>query len=218
MMNTTKIILADDHVLIRAGIRSLLEESKDMEVVAEACDGRQAIAMVKKHMPDVAIIDVTMPDLNGLEATEQIKREFPGVWVLMLSAYDELDFVVQALKAGASGYLLKDAAREELALAVKVALRGQIYLTPAISRPIIEQYVQYSRPQPCSISVLTPRLREILKHIAEGKRTKEIAFQLGVSIKTVEAHRAILMERLNIHDVAGLVRYALRVGLISLDE
>jgi DNA-binding NarL/FixJ family response regulator len=217
-MNKTRILLADDHALIRAGIRSLLHESEELTVVAEACDGRQAISMVKKHMPDVAILDVTMPDLNGLEATEQIKRDFPGVWVLMLSAYDELDFVVQALKVGASGYLLKDAAREELALAVRVAMRGQIYLTPAISRPIIERYVQSSRAQPGPISALTPRLREILTHIAEGKRTKEIAFELGVSIKTVEAHRAILMERLDIHNVAGLVRYALRVGLITLDS
>jgi DNA-binding NarL/FixJ family response regulator len=216
-MDITQILLADDHALIRAGIRSLLHESDDLRVVAEACDGRQAIALVKKHMPDVAILDVTMPELNGLEAAAQIKQEFPKVWVLMLSGYDELDFVVHALKAGASGYLLKDAASEELALAIKVAKRGQIYLTPAISKPIIDRYVQSSRPQPGPISSLTPRLREILKHIAEGKRTKEIAFELGVSIKTVEAHRAILMDRLGIHDVAGLVRYALRVGLISLD-
>lgn len=216
-MNITRILLADDHALIRAGIRSLLHESEDLKVVAEACDGRQAIAMVKKHMPDVAILDVTMPDLNGLEATEQIKREFPNVWVLMLSAYDELDFVAQALKFGASGYLLKDAATEELALAVKIARRGQIYLTPAVSRPIIDRYIESARPKLGPISALTPRLREILKLIAEGKRTKEIAFELGVSVKTIEAHRAILMDRLEIHDVAGLVRYAIRVGLISVD-
>jgi DNA-binding NarL/FixJ family response regulator len=216
-MNPTRILLADDHELVRAGIRSILHENDDMKVVAEASDGRQAIAQVKNHMPDVAIIDVTMPELNGVEATEQIKREFPGVWVLMLSAYDELEFVVQALKVGASGYLLKDAASEELVLAINVAKRGQLYLTPAISKPIIERYVQSSRPPLNPLANLTPRLREILKHIADGKRTKEIAFELGVSIKTVEAHRAILMDRLGIHDVAGLVRYALRVGLVSLD-
>ena len=216
-MIPNRILLADDHELVRAGIRSILHENEDMKVVAEASDGRQAIAQVKKHIPDVAIIDVTMPELNGIEATEPIKREFPGVWVLMLSAYDELEFVVQALKVGASGYLLKDAASEELVLAINVAKRGQIYLTPAISKPIIERYIQSSPPRLDSLANLTPRLREILKHIAEGKRTKEIAFELGVSIKTVEAHRAILMDRLDIHDVAGLVRYALRVGLISLD-
>ncbi len=216
-MSVTRILLADDHALVRAGIRSILHENEGLKVVAEASDGRQAIAQVKTERPDVAIIDVTMPELNGLEATEQIKREFPNVWVLMLSAYDELDFVVQALKVGASGYLLKDAASEELALAIKVAQRGQLYLTPAISKPIIERYIQSSRPTIASLTSLTPRLREILKHIAEGKRTKEIAFELGVSIKTVEAHRAILMDRLDIHDVAGLVRYALRVGLITLD-
>lgn len=216
-MSVTRILLADDHALVRAGIRSILHENEGLKVVAEASDGRQAIAQVKTERPDVAIIDVTMPELNGLEATEQIKREFPNVWVLMLSAYDELDFVVQALKVGASGYLLKDAASEELALAIKVAQRGQLYLTPAISMPIIERYIQSSRPTIASLTALTPRLREILKHIAEGKRTKEIAFELGVSIKTVEAHRAILMDRLDIHDVAGLVRYALRVGLITLD-
>ncbi len=216
-MNPTRILLADDHELVRAGIRSILHENEDMKVVAEASDGRQAIAQVKNHAPDVAIIDVTMPELNGVEATEQIKREFPRVWVLMLSAYDELEFVVQALKVGASGYLLKDAASEELVLAINVAKRGQLYLTPTISKPIIERYVQSSRPTLNPLANLTPRLREILKHIAEGKRTKEIAFELGVSIKTVEAHRAILMDRLDIHDVAGLVRYALRVGLVSLD-
>lgn len=216
-LTATRILLADDHALIRAGIRSLLESEEEFEVVAEACDGRQALAMIKSHSPDVAVIDVTMPELNGLEVTTQIKQAFPSVGVLILSAHNDVDFVAQALKFGASGYLLKDAATEELVLAVRVVRRGQVYLTPGVARHIVDKYLQNLAPS-CELAAsLTPRQREILKLIAHGNRTKEIAYQLGVSIKTVEAHRALLMDRLKIRDLAGLIRYALRAGLASLD-
>jgi DNA-binding NarL/FixJ family response regulator len=209
-----RILLADDHTLMRAGIRSLLEKMPGVEVVGEAADGREALSLVQSQMPQVVLMDIAMAGLNGLEATERIMKEFPKVRVIILSMHANEEYVLQTLRAGASGYLLKDAATTELGLAVQAVARGDTYLSPAISKRVIEDYVGRTSGQKGLSEQLTSRQREILQLIAEGKSTKEIAFLLNVSIKTVETHRTQLMDRLNIHDVPGLVRYAIRMGLV----
>lgn len=216
-MSRIRVVLADDHTLVRAGIRALLDRMPDVEVVGEAGSGAEAVAQVAATRPDVLLADVAMPGMGGLEATERLRREFPDVRVVMLSMHANEEYVLQALRAGASGYLLKDAASVELDLALRAAVAGQTYLSPAISRQMIDSYMTRvgggGTPEP-----LTPRQREILRLIAEGKSTKEIAFALGISVKTVETHRAQLMERLDIHDVAGLVKYAIRAGIVPLPQ
>ncbi len=212
-MTPLRILLADDHTLVRAGIRALLAQMPDVEVVGEAGDGRGALALVKALRPDVLLMDIAMTGMSGLEAAAQVKKECPGVKVIILSMHANEEYVMQALRAGAAGYLLKDAASVELELALKAAVAGQTYLSPAISRQVIEAYVA-SVGDIVPPDLLTPRQREILQLVAEGKSTKEIAFALEISVKTVETHRAQIMERLEIHDVAGLVKYAMRIGLI----
>ena len=214
-MKTARVLLADDHALVRAGIRSLLEKMTGIEVVAEAGDGYEALELTKKHFPNVVLMDIAIPGLNGLEALARATKEFPAVKVIILSMHANEEYVLRALRSGACGYLLKDAAVTELELALRAVTRGETYLSPRISKRIIDSYLERlgnERP------LLTPRQREIVQLIAEGKSTKEIAFLLKVSVKTVEAHRAQLMERLGIHDVAGLVRYAMRVGLVPPEE
>jgi DNA-binding NarL/FixJ family response regulator len=216
-MSRIRVVLADDHTLVRAGIRALLDRMPDVEVVGEAGEGWEAVAQVAATRPDVLLADVAMPGMGGLEAAERLRREFPDVRVVMLSMHANEEYVLQALRAGASGYLLKDAASVELDLALRAAVAGQTYLSPAISRQMIDSYMTRvaggATPEP-----LTPRQREILRLIAEGKSTKEIAFALTISVKTVETHRSQLMDRLDIHDVAGLVKYAIRAGIVSIPQ
>lgn len=215
-MSPVRVLVADDHELVRAGFRSLLQMLPGVEVVAEADDGLRALELVRTHQPNIVLMDIAMTGLNGLEATSRIIKEWPQVRVIILSMHKSEEYVLQALRNGASGYLLKDASPSELELAIRTVSRGETYLTPAISRQVIDSYVRRLAPGESPSERLTPRQREILQLIAEGLSTKAIADRLGVSVKTVETHRSQLMERLKIHDVPGLVRYAIRVGLIQV--
>jgi DNA-binding NarL/FixJ family response regulator len=214
-----RILLADDHALVRAGIRALLEHMPGVEVVGEANDGIAALALIATSRPDVLLVDIAMRGLNGLDTAERVATEFPAIKVIILSMHANEEYVLQALRAGVAGYLLKDAAAAELDLALAAVGRGETYLSPSISRTVIDGYLARASgsgvkaPDP-----LTPRQRDILARVAQGHSTKEIAFTLNLSIKTVETHRAQLMERLGIHDVAGLVKYAMRTGLIAKEE
>jgi DNA-binding NarL/FixJ family response regulator len=217
-MNVTRVLLADDHALVRAGIRALVEKIPDVQVVAEAGTGREALELVRSKFPNVVLMDIAMTELGGLEALPRITKDFPGVKVVMLSAHANEEYVIRALREGASGYMLKDSATTELELAIHSVVRGKIYLSPSISRTVIDDYLQRVGGAVSPLEQLTPRQREILQSIAEGQNTKEIASVLNISPKTVEAHRLQLMERLNIHDVPGLVRYAVRSGLVSAER
>jgi len=214
-----KILLADDHKIVRDGLRSLIEKQPNMQVIGEACDGRTTVSFVKELMPNVVIIDIGMPDLNGIEATRQITQENPNVKVIALSMHSDRRFVLRMLEAGASGYLLKDSAFDELSLAINTVVGGKIYLSPAIAGIVVEDFVRHSPSNatgPVAID-LTPREREVLQLLAEGKSTKQIASHLNVSVKTVETHRRQVMEKLDIHSVAELTKYAVREGLTSLE-
>jgi DNA-binding NarL/FixJ family response regulator len=214
-MKPLRVVLADDHTLVRAGIRSLLERIPGIEVVGEADTGLEALALIGAHQPDVALIDIAMPGLNGLDVATRVASDWPQVRVIVLSVHANEEYVAQALRAGAVGYLLKDSATAELDLALEAVCRGETYLSPAISRTVISGYLaRHAGAGRGTESPLTPRQREILTLLAGGKSTKEIAGMLSLSAKTVETHRAQLMERLNIHDVPGLVKYALHLGLI----
>jgi DNA-binding NarL/FixJ family response regulator len=220
-MNTLdpiRVLLVDDHALVRAGIRSLLEKLAGMEVIAEAGDGLEALRLVAEYHPQVVLMDIAMPDLNGLEATRRLAQDAPDVPVIILSIYSDEEHVYQALQAGASGYLLKDAAIEELEMAIRAVAQGGTYLSPPISRPVIMEYVRRTNARPGATERLSPRQAQILKLIAEGHSMKQIALQLGISVKTVETHRSALMARIGIRDIAGLVRYALKNGLIELQD
>jgi DNA-binding NarL/FixJ family response regulator len=214
-MKPTRIVLADDHRLVRAGIRSLLEDIKGAEVVAEAEDGREALRLIEKHQPDIALLDIGMPGLGGLEVAAQTAELSPGTRVVILSMHAAGPFVARALRVGVAGYLLKDAAPAELRQAIAAVANGDVYLSPAISRQVVEGFADGAATAEDPLGKLTARQREILQLIAEGRTTKQIAGDLNVSAKTVETHRAQLMERLGIHDVPGLVRFAIRVGLVS---
>ena len=217
-MKPVKVLLADDHTLLRSGVRALLERMPCVEVVGEASTGREAIDRAKALHPELILLDITMPDLGGLEALPRLRKELPNILIMMLSAHANEEYVIRALRGGASGYMLKDAATEELEQAIHTVMSGKTYLSPAISRPVIDSYLQRVGEMSSPLDQLTPRQREILQGIAEGRSTKEIAHDLGISAKTVETHRAQLMERLEIRDVAGLVRYAIRCGLISAER
>ena len=217
-MRPIRILLADDHALVRAGFRALLSKLPGIEVIAEAADGREALALVKVHLPDLVLMDISMAGLNGLEAALRIAKAFPDVRVLILSAHANEDYVKQALRAGASGYLVKDAGIPELELAVQAVARGETYLSPAISKHVVADYIRHDGGEPSPLELLTQRQREILQLLGEGHSTKEIARILHVSPKTVETHRTQLMERLDIHDIAGLVRFAIRAGVLSSDQ
>jgi DNA-binding NarL/FixJ family response regulator len=217
MTNKIRVLLVDDHVLVRAGIRSLLEKMDFVEVAGEADNGRMAMEMVRANPPDIVLMDIAMKELNGLEAAGRITKEFPQVKVIILSMLAKEDFVAQALRSGAKGYLLKDAATNELETALQTVMRGGTYFSETISRMMVGRNITTDSGPQSPLDHLTPRQREILQLIAEGKPTKEIAFILKVSAKTVETHRALLMDRLNIHDVPGLVRYAIRMGLVQVE-
>lgn len=214
-MKTVRVLLSDDHQLVRAGIRSLLDGIPDIEVVAEASDGREALKLVGKHLPSIVLMDIAMRGLNGLEAAARIAKKHPAVKVIILSGYANEEYVLRALRSGVVGYLLKDAAVEELYLAINVITRGDTFLSPAISKIVVNGYVSSAKPRLCPAEALTARQREILQLLAEGKNTKEAAFLLNLSAKTVEAHRAQIMHRLSIRDLPGLVRFAIRAGLVS---
>jgi DNA-binding NarL/FixJ family response regulator len=215
-MKRIRVLLADDHALVRAGIRSLLSGLPGVEVIGEAHDGREALRLTLEKRPDVVLMDVSMPGLNGLEAAGRLAKECPTARVVILSMSATEEYVAQALRAGAAGYLLKDAEPAELELAVRAAARGETYLTPAVSKKVVADYVhRLNAPAAGPLDLLTPRQREVLQLIAEGRTTKEIARVLNLSVKTVETHRTQLMDRLDLHDVAGLVRFAVRVGLVE---
>lgn len=213
-----RVLLADDHALVRAGLRKLLESLPDIEVVGEADDGQAVLALAEQLHPHLVLMDIAMPGLNGLEAAARLTKAHPQIRVLILSMHQNEDYVRQALRAGAAGYLLKDAAPVELEHALKAVLRGQTYLSPAVSKGVMSDYVQRLRGEESPGEALTPRQREVLQLVAEGKSTKEIARRLELSVKTVETHRSQLMKQLDLHDVAALVRYAIRTGLISSEK
>ena len=218
-MKPVRVLLADDHTLVRAGLRKLLEAMPEVEVVGEASDGLALLALAGQLRPTLVLMDIAMPGLNGLEATARLARQSPDIRVLILSMHQNEEYVRQALRHGAAGYLLKDAAPMELDLAIQAVLRGETYLSPAVSRGVVSDYVQRLRGEETpGTQQLTPRQREVLQLVAEGHSTKEIARRLDLSVKTVDTHRSQLMKLLDIHEVAGLVRYAMRVGLISPDN
>jgi DNA-binding NarL/FixJ family response regulator len=216
-MKTIRILLADDHDLFRAGIRALLDNLDGIEVVAEAGNGREALRLCQAHHPDVALMDIMMPELNGLDATARLAAISPATRTIILSMNAHEEYVLQALRAGAVGYLLKNISPRELEQAIRTVVRGETYLSPAISKHLIAAYLQRVGGEISSLERLTPRQREVLQLIAEGNTTKAIARKLDLGTKTVETHRAQLMEALDIHDIAGLVRYAIRMGVITPD-
>lgn len=216
-MKIIQVLLVDDHVLVRAGIRTLLEKIPNVKVVAEAASGREALELVKTKLPDLVLMDIAMANLNGLEALSRIAKDFPEVKVMILSAHANEEYVIRALRGGAAGYMLKDSATAELELAVSSVREGKTYLSPSISRTAIDNYLERMGDVVSPLEQLTSRQREILQLIGEGKNTKEIASNLEISVKTVESHRLQLMERLRIHDVPGLVRFAIRTGLVSAE-
>jgi DNA-binding NarL/FixJ family response regulator len=215
-MKPLRVVIADDHALLRAGLRALLAQLEAVEVVGEAGDGHEVLRLVAERNPEVLLLDIGLPGLNGLEVADRLAAEQPQVRVVILSMHGSEEYVLRALQAKVAGYLMKGATVAELELALRTAAAGETYLSPSISRHVISDYLNRSgAPAP---SPLTPRQREILQLVAEGLSTKEIASRLSLSAKTVDSHRAQLMERLGINDVAGLVRYAIRTGLTSLDR
>jgi len=215
---TIRILIADDHQIVRQGLRTLLEKEPDMAVVAEADDGRATVRLVRDISPEVVIMDVAMPDLNGIEATRQIVAEFPKIKIIALSMYADQRFVLNMLKAGASGYLLKDCAFEELIRAIRVVMAQKTYLSPGVTDIVVKDYTAGNNSgKPSVFSVLSPREREVLQLMAEGRSTSQIAGLLHVSVKTVETHRQQVMHKLNIHSVAELTKYAIREELTSLE-
>lgn len=217
-MNKIRVLLADDHMVVRQGLRVLLEAEEDIGIVGEAETGRQAVQLVKKLQPDVVVMDIAMPMLNGLEATRQILREVPSTKVLVLSSYSDDEYVHQLTEAGAAGYLLKQTAANDLIKAIREAKKGNAFFSPAISKRLLDSYREAflnGTPVRKRTDFLTSRESEVLQLVAEGKPNKQIAAELGISIKTVEKHRQQLMNKLNLHDVAGLTRYAMSKGIIE---
>lgn len=216
-MKSIRVILADDHHLVRAGIRSLLESIEGVEVLADCGDGREALDLIDEHRPDVAVLDIGMPGLNGLEVARRVSQLSQTTRIIILSMYADPSYVRQALKAGVSGYLLKGAAVSELSLALSAVMQGEKYLTPKVSQTVVEGFLREGENDGEPVEDLTLRQREILQLIAEGRSTREMAEMLDVSVKTIETHRSRMMDRLGIRDVPGLVRFAIRAGLISPD-
>jgi DNA-binding NarL/FixJ family response regulator len=215
-MIRTRIVLADDHALVRQGFRSLLSAIADFEVVGEAANGREALKLIRALTPEVALMDISMPELNGLDATARAVRVQPRLKVLIVSMHATEAHVLEALRAGAAGYLLKDADAGELERAIRAVARGERYVAPSVSHHILERFIRAERGELApEAEALSPRQREVLQLVAEGRSTREIAARLSLSVKTIETHRAQLMQRLDIFDVAGLTRYALRIGLVD---
>jgi DNA-binding NarL/FixJ family response regulator len=211
------VLLVDDHVMVRAGIRGLLDSIPSVEVVGEASDGYEAIEKAEALSPDLVLLDISMPRLNGLEAATRLAALPSPPRLLMLSMHTTEEYVLRALRAGCAGYLLKRSAVSELEVAVRAVARGETYLSPAVSKPVVDDYLARTGGGSSPLDALTPRQREILQLVAEGHTSKDVAQRLGLSIKTVETHRAQIMERLGLHDLTALVRFAVRVGLIQGD-
>ncbi len=221
-MELIRVLLIDDHELVRSGIKALLEKSEDIRVVGEAGEGHEALECIRETNPDVVLLDISLPGLNGLEVAAKARKDSPRLRIVFLSMHSNEEYVLQALKIGASGYVLKQSSTRELELAVRSAKKGETFLSPAISNTVVSDYMarlkggNVKKPGANPYEVLTSRQREILQLIAEGFSSKEIAQKLSLSINTIEVHRANLMDRLNIHDIAGLVRYAIQTGIIEV--
>jgi DNA-binding NarL/FixJ family response regulator len=216
-VNKIRVLLAEDHTIVRKGLRSLLNAETCIEVVGEAENGQQALEQVRRLLPDVVLMDITMPVLNGLEATRQIKKLYPCVRVLVLTVHSTKEHILQILRAGACGYLVKQAAVTELVQAIKTVYQGKTFLSPSISRQAVEDYVRQAEAIEDKYHKLTEREQDVLRLIADGHTNREIASVLHVTVKTVEAHRAHLMDKLDLHCTADLTKYALRKNLISSD-
>jgi two-component system NarL family response regulator len=215
---TVRVLLVDDHQIVREGLRSILEREADVQVIGEAGDGRTALAQVQERGPDVVVMDIAMPDMNGVEATRRLRSETPGVQVVALSAYPDKRYVLAMLEAGAQGFVVKSGAAEELLSAIRAVSRGQSYLSPRVAGSVIRASIGRLFPEePSAYTLLSAREREVVQLLAEGKTSKEIGARLHVSAKTVEAHRRNLMRKLDLHSVADLTKYAVREGLTSLD-
>jgi two-component system, NarL family, response regulator NreC len=213
------ILLADDHSIVRKGLRSALEEASEYEIVGEAANGREAVGLAEQLLPDIAIVDIGMPQLNGIEATVQIQKVSPNTRVLILSMHSDETYILRALTAGARAYLLKDTAEDDVLAAVRDVLRGKSYFSPAIAKTLLEDYVRFLRQRGLedSYDLLTDREKEILQLLAEGRSNKEAASILGVGVSTVETHRMNLMQKLNLHSTAEIVLYAVRKRIIASD-
>lgn len=212
-----KILIVDDHKIVREGLRTLLDKQTGMKVVGEAANGSTAVKQALELSPDIVIMDITMPDLNGIEATRRIIAKNPKIKVIALSMHSDRRFMVETLKNGASGYLLKDSAFDELAFAIKTVMKNQTYLSSQIADLVLKDYInQLNKKEPSAYSLLTPREREVLQMLAEGHTTKQISARMHVSVKTVETHRKQIMDKLNIHNIAGLTKYAIREGITKL--
>jgi DNA-binding NarL/FixJ family response regulator len=218
MRRSTTVVLADDHTLVRAGIRSVLEHLRGIEVVGEAGDGLETLRLVERHRPDVVLLDITMPGLNGFEVAARVRRMHLGTRVLVLSMYTTPEYVARALSAGAAGYLVKDAAVDELAEALDRVLLGRRFLSRAINAEVVDRVLAANTDPDAELAVLTSRQREILQLIAEGQTNRTIAERLGLSIKTVDGHRTRVMNKLDLHDATALTRFAIRHGLVSPDQ
>lgn len=218
-MRKIKVVVADDHTILRQGIKALLGNQEGIEVVGEAKDGREAIKTTEELSPDVILMDIAMPGLNGLEATRRIKKKFPKIKVVVLTMHANEEYIFQILNAGADGYLVKETAFQDLISAINAVHRGEAFMSPSISKKIMTDYIQRAQgEEKVGFDTLTTREREILQLVAEGNSNKKIAEALFISPKTVETHRAHIMDKLNIHDRAGLIKYAIRKGMINLDK
>ncbi|MBW1838294.1 MAG: response regulator transcription factor [Deltaproteobacteria bacterium] len=218
-MKKIKVVVADDHTILRQGIKALLDNLEEIEVVGEAKDGREAIKAIEELSPDVILMDIAMPGLNGLEATRRIKKKFPKTKVVVLTMHTNEEYIFQILNAGADGYLVKETAFQDLISAINSVHRGEAFMSPSISKKVMTDYIQRAQGEErVGFDTLTTREREILQLVAEGNSNKKIAEVLFISPKTVETHRAHIMDKLNIHDRAGLIKYAIRKGMINLDK
>jgi DNA-binding NarL/FixJ family response regulator len=216
-VTSIRVLLVDDHALVRAGIRSLLEKVESLEIIGETDDGRLALELIEKHRPDIVLLDLMMHGLSGFEVLKISREKFPEVQIIVITFHEEEAYALHALRSGAAGYLPKTAAIAELRLAIDYVMGGKKYLSPSVEQKAAGEFGHYGK-QSRTVAVLTPRQREVLILIAEGRTTKEIGQELNISVKTVESHRGQLMDRLNIHDIAGLVRYAIKFGLASIEN
>jgi two-component system response regulator NreC len=218
-MGKIKVLVADDHTILRQGIKALLDNQEGIEVIGEAKDGREALAIIEETLPDVILMDIAMPGLNGLEATRRIKKKFPRMKVLVLTMYTNEEYIFQILNAGANGYLVKETAFQDLISAIKAVYKNEAFMSPSISKKVINSYIKKAQDDEEQIcEILTTREREILQLIAEGNSSKKIAELLFISPKTVETHRTHIMDKLNIHNRTGLIKYAIRKGMVDVDK
>jgi DNA-binding NarL/FixJ family response regulator len=213
-METLRLVLVDDHRLLREGLKALFRDTGGLEIVGEAGSGDEALSLIETLTPDVLVTDIGMPGMTGIELAERARQMSPALRILMLTMHANEEYVYQAFRAGATGYLLKDCTATELEFAVRAVAAGDVYLTPRVAKPIVAFYLRHAEGRHGFLEELTPRQREILRLVADGHTTKEIARLLNVTVKTAEKHRSQLMQRLGIHEIAGLVRYAVRIGLV----